>query len=106
MKGRTKSKSVRTILSPTSKDRRRWRRRYEAMPHRATIKLNGEPVRGINGSFIPILCPDMTPIIDPCPRWLTDFIDEVEIPAVLSDESQARPPAILRALVRAGKRCN
>lgn len=76
------------------------------MPHGAFIKLNRQPVRGINGAFIPILRPEVTPIIDPCPRWLADFIDEVEVPTVLRDEGKAGPAAILNALVRAGKRCD
>lgn len=83
-------------LSPASED---GRRRDEPMPNSTVIKLYCEAIRGIQGSFIPILRPNVTRIIYPRSRRLTNFIDEIKIPKVLSNKSQAWPLAVLNTLI-------
>ena len=56
------------------------------MPNSAVVKLYREAIWGIHGPFIPILRPNVTRIIYPRSRRFTNFIDEIEIPIVLSDK--------------------
>src|SRR5215471_6791975 len=55
-------------------------------PHGSVIELDGHSVCGIHRALIPALHPDVTGPVDPCPRWLADFIDEAEVPSVLGDK--------------------
>jgi hypothetical protein len=83
-------------LSPASEDGRWWN---EPMPNSAVVKLYREAIWRKHRPFIPILRPNVTRIIYPRSRRFTNFIDEIQIPIVLSDKSQTRPLAILNALI-------
>ena len=93
---RISSPNAEDELSPASEN---GRRRDEPMPNSTVIKLYREAVRGIHGSFIPVLRPNVARIIYPRSRRLTNFIDEIEIPKVLSNKSQAWPLAVLNTLI-------
>src|SRR5690242_5879938 len=59
-------------------------------PHGSVIELDGHSVRGIDRAFIPALHPDVSGPVDPCSRWLADFIHKIEVPPVLGDKGRTR----------------
>ena len=78
-------------------------RRY-TLPHAPAIELDRHAVRSKDCALVPILHPNVAWIINPRARWLTNFVDEIEVPTVLGDVSQPRPAAILSAMILTGKK--
>src|SRR5262245_33770899 len=87
--GLVKERRGRCLPAPTRRGRRRRFRR--ARPDRPVIELNGHAIRGIDRAEIGPGNPKATGIVHPAPGWLADFVDQVELPTVLSDEGEARP---------------
>lgn len=89
-------------LSPAIDDDRL---RHDSLPHAAVVKLNGQSVGGNHRPFMPVFGPDVAWIIDPCSRRLPHLIHQIEVPAVLRDESRSGVwrHASLDALILAGK---
>ena len=58
-----------------------------ALPYASTIELNRHAVGRVNRPLIPRLHPNVAWIIDPRARWQTNFVDAIEVPIVLGDES-------------------
>ena len=68
-------------------------------PNSAVVKLYRDAIEGIYGPVIPMPLPNVTRIIYPRSRRFSNFIDEIEVPIVLSDKNWARPLAVLNALI-------
>src|SRR5713101_2267606 len=84
-----------------------------ALPDRAAVELNDHAVRGIDRAFVPAWSPDVSDPVHPGAGWFARFVLQVQIPAVLRDESRlAGEPlpahlhaTILPAQVHALRRC-
>jgi hypothetical protein len=89
--------------SQDRRGRRRYGHEHDPLPHGAVIELYRHAVGGVDGTDVPILRPDVARIVDPSPRRLTDFVDEIQVPAVLRHKDRARAAAPLHALELTGK---
>ena len=76
-------------LCGTPGDRGRCGRRLAeiALPDASAIELNRHPVRGEQRAFVPIVGPNVAAPIDPGERGLAGFVQQVQIPSVLGDQS-------------------
>src|SRR6516164_1005681 len=83
--------SEQTISAPSALPGLTDRRHHEDdvfRPHSSVIELDRHSVCGIHRAFIPALHPDVARPVDPRPRRLADFIDEIEVPSVLGDKGR------------------
>jgi hypothetical protein len=64
----------------------KWGRPKVTLPDMSAVELHHNAIWRNDSALVPALSPDVAWPVDPRSRWLTRFVDEIQIPPNLGDE--------------------